>query len=184
MSVEMWMSALMSLVGAAIGASAAIVAAWVPMRQQARRADRESEQEAVEQLIARATAVVLRSQQVAVVAPAIGSLNGSVGRLLGIVTPVDLMTFSEPLVAEAIQLEHAAARVRLLSDAATRASAEELVTAAMGVVAAHSSSSGGAARRFILLTLGKRASDAAAIEHATNELGGRRREFERHIRER
>lgn len=179
------MTAITSMASAAIGALAVIGAVVVQMGHQRRQSDWQGEQEAVEQLIARATAVVLRAQQSSIIAPAIGSLSGSVGRLLRIMTPVDLQTFSEPLVAEAIRLEHAAAKVRLLSDAATRAAAESLVLAAMKVVTAYSGPAGNQPRRYLLLILfGKRLVDPDEISRATDELVRQRREFERHVRER
>ncbi|MDT9594899.1 hypothetical protein RDV89_17555 [Nocardioides zeae] len=185
MSIAMWFTAGTSMVSAVIGASAAIAAVVFQMRHQVRQATRQSEQEAVEQLIARATAVVLRAQQSSIVAPAIGSLSGSVGRLFRIMAPVDLARFSEPLVAEAIGLEHAAARVRLLSDAATRTAAEQLVSAAMDVVTAYNSKSGNRTRRYLrLILLGKRPANVDEIARATGELARQRHEFERHVRER
>lgn len=179
------MTAVTSMVSAVIGALAAIGAVAFQARQQTRESGRQGEQEAVEQLIVRATAVVLRAQQSSIIAPAIGSLSGGVGRLFRIMAPVDLSAFSEPLVAEAIGLEHAAAKVQLLSDATTRAAAESLVSADMDVVTAYSSESGNRARRYLLLILfGKRLVDPDEIARAVGELVTQRREFERHIRER
>ncbi|NEN77656.1 hypothetical protein [Nocardioides zeae] len=181
MTSELWAS----LTGAAIGAFAAIGAMVVQSVLQRRDADRRDEQRAIEEVLVRSSAVVLRSHEVAVISPAIASIDGLFARLIGVMAPVDYRHLLEPVHAETIELERAVARVRLSSDHATVARAEAVVEAGMEVLKAFGAPNSSRLRRVLhLLFRGQRPVNQADVASATEALARRRGEFVKHVRNR
>lgn len=166
------------LVGAVIGALAAIGAMVVQAWLQAREAARRDESIAIEEVLVRSSAVVLRSHELAVVVPAVASLDGLFARLIGVMVPLDYGRLLGPLHAETIELERAVARVRLASDPATIALAEKVVDAAMTVLKELGAPDAGRLhRRVLVLFHGRRPFDAGEVRLATNALAERRQEL-------
>ncbi|MDF9716481.1 hypothetical protein [Nocardioides sp. ChNu-99] len=185
MTSEAWIGALTSLIAAVIGAAAAVSAIIWQARHQTSEDHRREEDGAIEEVLVRSSSVVLRSNQLAVISPAVGSIHGLLARLARVMVPVDFAGLLNPMYEETIALERAAARVRLSSDPATIASAEAVVSAAMALVEAHAGVKTGKVRWFVVLAfLGRRQFDTDVTERATADLAQRRQELVNHVRTR
>ncbi|GAA2146502.1 hypothetical protein GCM10009844_22640 [Nocardioides koreensis] len=183
MQMDLWLSAGSSLLGAVIGAGAALGAQSMQWTT-ARKADAERERKsAIEDVLVRAQAVDVITDNLMTLAANAGSFNGLIGRVLGTVAPIDYMAMYAKLGDDLNALHRAAAQVSLFGDARTVQLTNAVVLAAADVVSAQCTHKGGKLRNYLRIAfIGRHSKDHTKIGAARQQLAAARGALVDHTR--
>lgn len=178
-----WISGAVGLVGAVIGAVAALWGQAVEARRRVRDEASRERKLAIEEVLVRSQAIDRRGHELVLIATNLGSLTGTITRIVGSVAPVDFILLFDRLNEEVTALERAAARVWLFADPRTVALTNAVTIAAADMITVHHAPVSGRAWNMARIALiGRHAVDVEGIAASRERLANSREALINHTR--